>query len=163
MKKFMFPVFFVFLFASSSLALNINDPAPPFSLRDIDGGIFYLSEHVSRSKKGVILNFFAYHCKPCRNELPVLNRLVDEFKGMGITVVIIGWKDDFDKIEKMLGELKVDRPIVLSDKYGKVGDKYGVRGLPLTIFIGSDGKVKDIVRGELPEIEKVFRDKAGKL
>ena len=34
------------------------------------------------------------------------------------------------------------------------GAKYGVHGLPHTVLISSDGKVKDIIRGELPNIEK---------
>ena len=161
--------------AATSLALNINDPAPLFSLRDGNNKYFHLSDYVNPSQsllakggskggvKGIILNFFASYCKPCKNELPVLNSLVDEFEKKGIKIVIIGYGEDFDKINEMLSEIKVDKPIILSDVYSRIGAKYGVNGLPHTVIIGSDGKVKDIIKGELPNIGKVLREKAGKL
>ncbi|MEK7197190.1 MAG: redoxin domain-containing protein, partial [Nitrospirota bacterium] len=113
MRKFLI-VLFVFAFASSASALNINDPAPLFSLRDGNNKYFHLSDYVTPSKKGVkgiILNFFASYCKPCKNELPVLNSLVDEFGKKGIKIVIVGYGEDFDKINEMLSEIKVDKPI----------------------------------------------------
>ncbi len=152
--------------SATSFALNINDPAPLFSLRDGNNKYFHLSDYLTPSKKGVkgiILNFFASYCKPCKNELPVLNSLVDEFEKKGIKIVIVGYGEDFDKIKEMLSEIKVDKPVILSDVYSRIGAKYGVNGLPHTVFIGSDGKVKDIIKGELPNIEKVIREKAGKL
>jgi len=167
MKTITLSLCFLLLFVSSSFALNINDPAPLFSLRDSNNDFFHLSDYVGGKKKenvkGIVLNFFSSTCKPCKKELPVLNSLVDEFKGKGIKVVIIGHKEEFDKIDEMLRGLKVDKPVILSDVYGKVGGKYGVYGLPLTVIIGSDGKVKDIIKGELPNIGKVLREKAGKL
>ena len=92
-----------------------------------------------------------------------MNSLVDEFGKKGIKIVIVGYGEDFDKINEMLSEIKVDKPIILSDVYSRIGAKYGVNRLPHTVLIGSDGKVKDIIRGELPNIEKVIREKAGKL
>ena len=167
MKSLLYSVLFSLTFVSFSFALDINDIAPSFSLRDNNGKNFYLSDYIGAKKKepvkGVIINFFASYCKPCKNELPVINRLIDEFRAKGIEVVIIGYSEDFDKIEEMLTPLKINKPIILSDKYGKVGEKYGVRGLPMTVFIGSDGRIKDFIRGELPDIEKVMLEKAGKL
>lgn len=166
MKTIILSICLLFLTASMSFALNINDPAPLFSLRDGNNKYFHLSDYVTPSKKGVkgiILNFFASYCKPCKNELPVLNSLVDEFEKKGIKIVIVGYGEDFDRIKEMLSGIKVDKPIILSDVYSRIGAKYGVNGLPHTVFIGSDGKVKDIIRGELPNIEKVLREKAGKM
>lgn len=174
MKTISLSLCFVLLFASFSLALNINDTAPLFSLRDGDNKYFHLSDYITppnlplnKGRKGgvngIILNFFASYCKPCKNELPVLNSLVDEFGKKGIKIVIVGYGEDFDKINEMLSEIKVDKPIILSDPYGKTGDKYGVYGLPVTVFIGSDSRVKCIIKGESPEMEKTLREKAGKL
>lgn len=155
------------LLASTAFALKLNEPAPSFALRDSADGNFFLSDYVGPKKRkpcnGVILSFFASYCKPCRNELPILNSLVDEFVKKGLKVVVIGFNEDFDMINGLLNEIKVDKPIILADRYGKVGEKYGVKFLPMTLFIASDGTVRDIIRGELPDIEKVFREKAGKL
>jgi peroxiredoxin len=62
----------------------------------------------------------------------------------------------------LLAELKIEKPIVLSDRNGKVGEKYGVKFLPTTFFIGSDGRVKEVVFGEIKN-EKELREKAEKL
>ena len=166
MKKIIIATLLLFLLASSAFALRVNDPAPIFSLRDIKEVDFHLSDLVgvarNENNNGVILSFFASWCVPCRNELPLINSLVDELKDKGIKIVIVGFKEDADTIGSLLAELKVDKPVVLCDRDGKVGEKYGVRFLPTTFFIGSDGKVKDVVFGEIKD-KKELREKAGKL
>jgi len=155
----------VFCATDLSFALSANDTAPPIALRDSSGTYFYLSDYTGPSAKkpakGVIVNFFASTCDPCRKELPALNSLVDEFALKNIKVVIIGYKEGFDAFMGMLEDLKVDKPLILSDPYGKAGKEYGVYGLPMTVFIGADGKVKEIVRGELTG--KALKEKAAKL
>jgi len=166
MKKVIIAILLQFILVSSAFALTVNDLAPLFSLRDVEEKFFYLGDLVGATKKesnnGVILSFFASWCVPCRNELPLFNSLVNELKDKGITIVIVGFKEDFNSIESLLAELKVDKPVVLSDQNGKVGEKYGVRFLPTTFFIGSDGRVKDVIFGEVKD-EKEVREKAGKL
>jgi thiol-disulfide isomerase/thioredoxin len=166
MKKIIMATLLQFLLVSSAFALKVNDLAPIFSLRDVEQKDFYLGDLVGATKKeksnGVILSFFASWCVPCRNELPLLNSLVNELKDKGIRIVIVGFKEDFDAIRSLLAELKVDKPVVLCDQHGKVGEKYGVRFLPTTFFIGSDGRIKDVIFGEIKD-EKELREKAGKL
>jgi thiol-disulfide isomerase/thioredoxin len=147
-----------------SFAVSANQEAPPIALRDSSGTYFYLSNYTGPSAKkpakGVIVNFFASICDPCRKELPAINSLVDEFALKNIKVVIIGYKEGFDEFMGMLEDLKVDKPVILSDPYGKAGKEYGVYALPMTVFIGADGKVKEIVRGELTG--KALKEKATK-
>ena len=167
MKKISISIMLILLFLSPAFASpKANDPAPAFSLKDKDGKNFSLSDVVGANPKnkanGVILGFFASWCVPCRNELPILDSLVDELKGKGVKVVIIGFMEDFDAIRGLLSELKVTKPLVLSDERGAVAEKYGVRFLPVTFFIGSDGKIKDVIYGEI-EGEKELRERAGKL
>jgi len=154
----------VFFTGKASFALSANDASPPITLRDSSGTYFYLSDYIGPSAKkpvkGLIVNFFASTCDPCRKELPALNSLVDEFKQKNIKVVIIGYKEGFDAFMGMLEDLKVNKPVILSDPYGKAGKEYGVYGLPMTVFIGADGKVKEVVRGELTG--KALKGKAAK-
>lgn len=154
------------LFASPAFALQLNDAAPAFSLRDSRGTVFSLADAVGAWKKeqvkGVVLSFFASWCVACRTELPLINSLVEELKGKGIKVVLVGFKEDFNHINALLTDLKVNKPVVLSDPYGEVGEKYGVRFLPVTYFIGADGTVKHIIYGEIMD-DKELREGAGKL
>jgi cytochrome c biogenesis protein CcmG/thiol:disulfide interchange protein DsbE len=167
MKEIIITVLSLCLFASSSLAaLKPNEIAPTFSLPDSKGKDFSLGDYVGAARKenvkGVILSFFATWCLECRNELPLINALVDELGGKGIKVVIVDVKEDFDSIAALLSELKVDKPVVLSDRYGKTAEKYGVRFLPATFFIGADARVKHIIFGGIHNAQEL-REGAGKL
>jgi thiol-disulfide isomerase/thioredoxin len=166
-KQAVFCALLVFLLVSSvSAALRTNELAPSFSLRDSMGNDFFLSDVVGEKSKekarGVVLSFFASWCAPCRQELPIINGMTDDLNRQGVKVVLIGLKEDFDIINGLLLELKVDKPIVLSDRYGKVAEKYQVRFLPTTFFIGGDGKVKDMIFGEISG-EQAIRDSARKM
>lgn len=162
MRFFVLMFLFVLIIPSSGFPLSLNENAPFFSLKDNKGGYFHLSDYVGEKRKepakGVILNFFASYCPPCRTELPVINSLVDEFEKKGIKVVIIGYGEDFDRIMGMLNSLKVDKPVILSDKHSSVGNRYSIIALPTTFIIGPDAKIKEVILGELPNMEKVLRD-----
>lgn len=149
-------------------ALKLNVPAPAFSLLDATGKDRSLADILgSRTKakakvNGVIVSFFASWCTPCRQELPLLNSLADELKEKGITIVLVDVKEDFNVINTLLAELKVNKPVVLSDRAGKIAESYQVRFFPTTFFIGSDGTVKDIIFGGIKD-EAELRKSSGKL
>ncbi len=167
MERLFIAALLVAVLVSPALAaLKVNDEAPAFSLPDSRGRDFSLSEVAGAARtakiNGVVVSFFASWCVPCRQELPLINSLVDELKNKGINVVLINVKEDFSTINTLLSELKVDKPLVLSDRYGKVSEKYQIRFMPATFFIGSDGKIKHIIFGGIQD-EKELRDSAVKL
>jgi|GEM_PF-1948529 len=166
MKKIL-TALFILAFVSAASALEVNQDAPLFSLRDKDNEFFHLSDNVGPKKKGnlkgIILNFFSSTCVPCKKELPILNSLTDEFAKKKIKIVLVSYQEDIDKALEFLETLNVSKPIVLADPHGWVSKKYAVKSLPWTFFIGADGKIKDIIPGELPDFEKGMRQKAGKL
>ncbi len=154
MKTLICAVLLSMVIASSAFAVvKVNDSAPAFSLRDRTGKDYSLDDVLAEMRKqnghGMVLGFFASWCVPCRNELPRINSVVDDLRGKGVAVVLVGVKENFHLIDGMLGDLKVDKPVVLSDEDGKTAEKYGVRFLPVTFFIGVDGKVKDVIYGEI--------------
>jgi thiol-disulfide isomerase/thioredoxin len=166
MRKIVIIMLFLMGASSVSAALKTNDVAPAFSLPDNTGKEYHLSDILSARANektgGVIVSFFASWCVPCRQELPLINSLVDELQGKGIKIVLINVKEDPGSIKALLSELGVDKPLVLSDFYGRVSEKYQVRFLPTTFFIGSDGRIKDIIFGGI-EGEKELRKSAGRL
>ena len=181
MKKIL-TALFILAFVSTASALEVNQDAPLFSLRDRNNEFFHLSDnvippakgnHPSQSPlakggskggvfKGIVLNFFSSTCVPCKRELPILDALADEFAKKKIKIVIVSYQEDMEKAEEFLEQLKVNKPLILADPHGWAGRKYMVKGLPMTFFISSDGKIKDIIPGELPDFEKALREKAGR-
>ncbi len=137
-------VFFVFLlifFYSSrpGRIATIGMPAPDFTLRDLDGKEYRLSEFRG---KVVFLNFWATWCPPCRSEIPSLNMLNEKLKGdsfimMGISID----RDEPEKIRSFSREFGINF-IILHDRDGKVSyNLYGITGVPETIIIDKKGKV----------------------
>lgn len=150
----------------ASAALKLNKTAPLFSLQDVTGkeyslGIL-LGEGSEKKSSGVIVSFFASWCIPCRHELPIMNALVGELRRKGITVVLIDVKESVATIKALLKELQVDQPVVLIDGEGKTSELYELRFLPTTFFIGVDGKLKDVIYGEIDNTAQL-RSSAEKL
>jgi peroxiredoxin len=167
MNRYVLTLLFFLMFASPAAgAIKVNDMAPAFSLREVDGKEFNLSDHAGAASKvkgnGVILSFFASWCMGCRSELPLINSAVDELRSKGIIVVIVDVKEDVEAIKTFLAEIHVDKPVVLSDRDGKAADAYQIRFFPTTVFIGADGVVKDIIFGEIQDRHELM-EAAGKL
>ena len=149
-QRIWFPVAVVLLFATPSFAaLKINDAAPAFTLPELGKKEYSFSGSQTGTKGGTIISFFASWCVPCRTELPMLNALAPELDAKGIKILLVGVREDFGTIGRLLTELKVDRPIVVSDRDGKVAELYRVLFLPTTFFVGADGRVKDIIFGQI--------------
>ena len=92
-----------------------------------------------------MLNYFAGLCPPCRRELPDFQRLYtgsaqDKFILIGVDIgsfVALGSPDDG---RALLRELKITFPagtIVSADGFRR----YGILGMPTTVFITANGKI----------------------
>jgi peroxiredoxin len=129
----------------SAAAVNLQGkPAPEFSLQSLDGKTVHLSDFQG---KGVLLNFWATWCQPCKIEMPWFAALQNQYGPQGFQIVGIAMDDaspeDIDKFAKDLG---VNYPILVGKE--EVGDAYGgVQFLPETFFIARDGKVIDKIFG----------------
>lgn len=140
-------------------SLKVNDSAPNFSLKDIDGKVVSLSSF--RGKK-VLINFWASWCGPCRKEHPDLIRLSEKYQSKNVAFISIST----DKNSKNWKEaVKKDRLtwLQLLDEEDSKGistsNNYGVSGIPQTMLIDENGKVV-IISDNLVDIEaflaKVF-------
>jgi len=105
----------------------------------------------------VILDFWASWCPPCVRGLPVVTKAANEYKDKGVVFYAVNVREDRQTIGKFLDEKKLDCPVAL-DKDGKVGDLYGVEGIPQTVLIGKDGRVQSVHVGFAPQVEKTLRE-----
>ncbi|MGH7831831.1 MAG: peroxiredoxin family protein, partial [Candidatus Binatia bacterium] len=111
-------------------------PTPAFTLPDLQGKKISLKDFRG---KLVFLNFWASWCIPCREEMPAMERLYQEFREKGFVVVAVNVMDGRDDALAFVKELKVTYPVLL-DPQGDVGQLYGAWGLPTTYLIGVKGE-----------------------
>jgi peroxiredoxin len=113
-----------------------NAPTPDFTLSTPDGKKLSLKDFRG---KLVFLNFWASWCVPCREEMPAMERLYQEFKDKNFVVLAVSVKDRRQDAIDFVKELKLTYPIAL-DPEGQAGLLYGAWGLPTTYLIGPKGE-----------------------
>ncbi|MGH7826687.1 MAG: peroxiredoxin family protein [Candidatus Binatia bacterium] len=111
-------------------------PTPEFTLASVDGKKISLKDYRG---KLVFLNFWASWCVPCREEMPAMEKLYQEFKDKNFVVLAVNVKDRKGDAVKFIKELKLTYPVAF-DPEGEVGLLYGAWGLPTTYLIGPKGE-----------------------
>lgn len=121
--------------------------APDFSLTLLDGDDFHLN---AQRQTPVMINFFASWCMPCREEVPALVRIQQEYEAKGISFVAIAVDDTEKDVREFVSRLGFSF-LVGHDKTGEIKEAYGVYGLPTTFFIGRDGMISYFHPGSVSE------------
>ena len=119
--------------------------APDFTVLDVEGHPFRLSEEVSR--KPVLLLFWSVFCDLCRAEMATLQKAHDKYAGRDLTVVAVAVDGvplrntigGFARQEGYAFKVLVDE----LDPMGmwKVADAYGVAVTPTLLLLEKGGRV----------------------
>jgi thiol-disulfide isomerase/thioredoxin len=125
-------------FAWPASAADGAVPAPAFTLASRAGGDVSLADLKGQV---VMINFWASWCGPCRQEFPALDQIYAKYRPMGFTLVAINVESDKANAERFLGATPVSFPI-LFDPENKVSGSYGVSGMPTTVLIDRQGRVR---------------------
>jgi peroxiredoxin len=131
--------------------------APDFTILDVEGRPFRLSEEVSR--KPVVLLFWSVFCDSCRTEMAILQKLQDRYAGKDLTAVAVAVDGEplrtivggFARQEGYTFKLLVDE----LDTMGmwKVADAYGVAVTPTLLLLEKGGTVLLRKGGKIREDE----------
>jgi thiol-disulfide isomerase/thioredoxin len=120
--------------------------APDFNLLDLDGHPVRLS---SMRGKIVLLDFWATWCGPCRNEMPTVEKIANEYKGKALETY--GISDEKPSIVKDYLSSNQWNLRVLVDPERNTYDQFQVAGIPALIIIGPDSRVLSYYTGEQSE------------
>src|SRR5438874_2953631 len=114
--------------------------APNFELKVVDANGKTMKLADLRGK-GVILDFWATYCEPCKIEMPWFVELQKKYGPQGLQIVGIAMDDASEQdIAKFAQKMGVDYPVLIGKE--SVGEAYGgVPYLPLTFYIDRSGKV----------------------
>jgi peroxiredoxin len=127
-----------------------GDTAPAFTLKTLAGGADSLSGYKGHP---VLINFWATWCPPCRDEMPMLTAAYQAHREAGLVVIAVDLTSQEiskQKVRDFVTEFHMPFPVLLDEK-GKVFRRYGLRGLPGSIFVGADGVVRAVNPGPITE------------
>lgn len=129
--------------------------ATDFALRDLAGKTHSLADYRG---KLVLLNFWATWCPPCRKEIPLFIELQRRYQNQGLQIVGISI-DNPEAVARYWQEMRINYPLLLADETTfELMAAYGNRtgGLPYSVLIDANGKVRGVKIGAYHEQELVM-------
>lgn len=119
--------------------------APDFSFTTFEGKPMSLAD---LKGKGVVVNFWASWCNPCRAEAALLESAWQREQGQGIVFIGLDYLDQEHPAKEYLAEFKISYPSG-ADIQSTAARRYGIQGVPETFFIKPNGEIASIAIGPL--------------
>ncbi len=137
------------------LKLDVGAEIPPLTLLDRDGKRVTIDVRAEAAGDTLYVNFWAGYCKPCRAELPALERVHDT-AGKRVITISVDVPDDRPAAARVLAEAGTSFP----DRYLSQDDADNEGGLdevvdllrlpiPTTLVISPAGKLEAVIQGPL--------------
>jgi peroxiredoxin len=129
-----------------------------FTLRDINGKNYTLSENIGRGP--IIINFWATWCLPCYGEMKELKRLYNSYAHTNLQILSISI-DDVKTLSKVKVTVRANKyPFtVLLDSNQSVYKKYQLSGVPQIFLIDKNGFILYSHKGYKKGDEKKLEEK----
>ena len=139
--------------AAPAAALTVGDSVSDITLTDLQGKSVSLSHMRGRR---IVLNFWATWCPPCRSEMPEFVRMNSALYEKGEAILLMvnltdGKRDTKEKVREFIRKKGYSSLRVLLDQDGSAADHFGIRYIPTTFVISSDGKVSGVIQGATTE------------
>lgn len=136
---------------SAAVGRLVGQPAPALSAIDLDGRAWSMANGRGRL---TWINFWATWCPPCRTEMPMMQRLSEQY-GERLLILGVNWAEESSTIEDFVERYAIDYPILLDptlDNFYRWSPQFG---LPRHYFVDERGVVMREILGELPPAEMV--------
>jgi peroxiredoxin len=125
------------------------EPAPDFTLRDINGANVALSQHKG---KVVVMSFWATWCGPCKEEMPHLQAMYDAKKDAGLVVLSISTDDarSASKVKPYIQKMGYGFPVLLDKESAVIATHNPSKTVPFTVVVDRAGQVHKRISGYNP-------------
>lgn len=154
MLRIFFSFCLLFGFALCSInAQQVND----FSLENTDNELVSLSE--LEGEKLTIIDFWATWCKPCTKAMPKLNKIYNDYKDQGVSVIGISCDGprSIGKVDLVARSMKIDYDI-LKDIDCEVMGENNFQAFPTLVILDSDHEIVYVHEGFTSGDEKVIEE-----
>ena len=112
--------------------------APDFTFTTFDGKTIRLAD---LKGKGVVVNFWASWCVPCKEEAQLLEHAWQREKNNNIVFLGLDYLDQEHAAKAYIEQYGINYPNG-PDLQSAVARRYGITGVPETFFISPDGTIK---------------------
>jgi peroxiredoxin len=118
--------------------ISIKRKAPDYCLEGLKGEKVQLKNFKG---KVVFLNFWATWCGPCKEEMPSMNALHQQFKDKGFVFLTISVDyEGKERVTKFMEKHRYDFKVLL-DPSGKTLSLFEINRIPATIIIDKEGRI----------------------
>src|SRR5262245_28515817 len=131
------------LIAGPAAALDSGERMPEIGIKDLSGNAVSLA---SLKGKVVIVDFWATWCGPCKESMPVLEKLHKKYGSQGLVVVGVSVDEEAANVGPFIKKMKVSFPIV-HDASHKVADRFKPPKMPSSYVIDRKGIVRHVHEG----------------
>ena len=127
-----------------ALQLQPGQPAPEFTLDDLDGQPVSLSQFRG---KVVLLDFWASWCGPCIGDLPHLRQIKERTAGQPVVFLNLSLDTDEAAWRKAIEKHGIEGVHVRAHGfYSDPAKSYNIRGIPSYFLVDSQGVIADCPR-----------------
>ncbi len=132
----------VLVFTAALIVFGVNPHPPqkraPLKLPSLDGRTVDLAQYRGQV---VVLSFGATWCPPCREELPVLQKVADQYRGRPVAFFWVSIDDpdvSTEQLRQFVSRLGVRIP-VLRDPEASLLQEFKTDGVPALLILDRNG------------------------
>ena len=152
----LFAALFSLSIASTVQAVSTGDQAPNFKVPRLEvKGELELKKYRG---KVVYVDFWASWCGPCRQSLPILNKIRKDYRKKGFEVIAINLDEERSDAMDFLKQFPVSYPTA-RDTTGKIPESFGLQGMPTAYLIDRKGRISLVHEGFKKSDERELRKK----
>jgi peroxiredoxin len=127
--------------------IKVGQTAPDFDAEDLAGHGVALADF--RGKKPVLIDFWATWCGPCRQAMPDLQALHEEY-GARLEILSLSQGEAKEKVAAFAAAQNYTLHFLL-DADSSIGGRYGVTAIPTQVLIDETGVIRWIQTGFVPK------------
>ena len=133
-----------------TFSTEIGEIIYDFKMKSPEGKELSIIDLIKQNKI-TILDFWASWCQPCREEMPVMKKMLADYQEKGLGIVGISIDDKEDAWKNGIKDLELPWPQI-SDLKGwtsNIARSFGLQAIPYMVVVDQEGKIlaKDL-RGE---------------
>jgi len=138
---------FGFAGCGSGGSSDSGDKFPTFSMTDMNGNT--VTESLFADNDVTVVNVWATYCGYCKQEMPDLESVYEDYKDKGVSVIgiVADGQTEEDSANSIISQYGIKYTNLITNDDFNNAFLSGVSGYPTTFFVDSDGNILETLVG----------------